>query len=208
MWNNSSFLPTETWESKSHICQRMIPRFCNTPARRDFPGIYKDCVFERVGMGSRCWGTKLHILGDVMGCSEQHWSFKKSEANLGRNFEKCQSFFSLARTSVCRAGAAKKLPTTFSSLSKAFQNCQFPQNKKWTTKTLPLVSFPKRKIKKTQRKFYFSTEVEMSVGGGSFGEVFMFSFCFLFLFFPLFFHKDKKNSGEELTKKKIKVVLN
>lgn len=90
-------------------------------------------------------------------------------------------------------GAANNLLFSHQSISKYSVSIE----QKVNYNDSAISEFSRKENKKTRRKFYFLMEVEMSVGGVSFGEVFMLFFCFLFLFFSLFFHKEDKNNGEE-----------
>lgn len=180
-------------ESKSQICQRMIPRFCNTPARGDFPGIYKDCVSGRVRMDSMCY--LRYKTSHIGWCDGMQWTTLKLQEVWGQPWKKLWEVPELLfpGSNLCVQSwscqeAANNLLLSLQSISKLSVSTE----QKVNYKDPAISEFSKKENKKAQRKFYFSTEVEMSVGGGSFGEVFMFSFCFLFLFFPLFFHKEEK----------------
>lgn len=195
-------------KNKSQISQRVIPGFCNTSARGHFSGIYKDCVFGGVGTGSRCYlRYKISYIG---WCDGLQWGTLKLREVWGQPWKNLWEVPELLfpGSNLCVQSwscqeAANNLLLSLQSISKF----SVFMEQKVNYKDPAISEFSKKENKKVQRKFHFLTEVEMSDGGGSFGEVFMLSFCFLFLFFPLFFHKEQKNSGEELKKKKIKVVL-
>lgn len=73
-------------ESKSQICQRMIPRFCNTPARGDFPGIYKDYVSGGVRMDSMCY--LRYKTSHIGWCDGMQWTTLKLQEVWGQPWKK------------------------------------------------------------------------------------------------------------------------
>lgn len=137
MWNNSNFLLTEMWEMlgdnllSSIILQeqpdipKMIPRFY-TPARGDFSGIYKGWVFGGVRIGGRC--SLRHKTSHVGWCYGLHWGTLKLQELWGQPWKNLWEVPELLFSGLnlfVQGWRSKKLPPTFSSPTKTFQNFQF-----------------------------------------------------------------------------------
>lgn len=141
---------------KSQIPQRIVPRFGNTPARGDFSGIDKDCVFGGVGAGGRCY---LRYETSKTGWRDglQWWALKFQEVwdqpwkNL---WEVPELLFPASNLRVqgwsCRE-AANNLLLSHQGISKF---SVFKEQK--VNDSAPAIGeLSEKENRKTQRKFYF-----------------------------------------------------